>query len=173
MEPGGSFPCSQQLGAAPPLWRSDPVWTVIWSLFGFASVSQLHECVTKLVNYSAVGTATGCGLSCRGVGPRVPVVTETVYRPCRLVWLQDPTSPCRLGTRTLYRVLKRPRREAQHTPPTGAEVRKTWMSAATPRHAFMVQRLVKEDNWGSGGPAHEHSPRVVPSASWRQPHSTA
>jgi hypothetical protein len=34
--------------------------------------------------------------------------------------------------------IKRPRREADHSPPTSAEVKKTWVYTSTPPYAFMV-----------------------------------
>jgi hypothetical protein len=39
--------------------------------------------------------------------------------------------------------VKRPAREADHSPPTSAEVKKTWISISTPPYAFMAQCLIK------------------------------
>jgi hypothetical protein len=38
--------------------------------------------------------------------------------------------------------VKRQRREADHSPPTSAEVKKTWIFTSTPPYAFMAQCLI-------------------------------
>jgi hypothetical protein len=38
----------------------------------------------------------------------------------------------------LYSGVKRPGREADHSPPTSAEVKKTWVYTSTPSYAFMA-----------------------------------
>jgi hypothetical protein len=47
-----------------------------------------------------------------------------------------------LGLGALSPAVKRPGREADHSPPTGAEVRKTWIYTSTPTYTFMVQCLI-------------------------------
>jgi hypothetical protein len=72
----------------------------------------------------SVGIATGYGLDCRGVGVRVPVgsrIFSFPRRPDRL-W----GSPNLLSNG--YRGLKRPGREADHSHPASAEVKKMYIS---------------------------------------------
>jgi hypothetical protein len=38
----------------------------------------------------------------------------------------------------LYREVKRQGRETDHSPPTNAEVKKTWINTPTPPYVFMV-----------------------------------
>jgi hypothetical protein len=38
--------------------------------------------------------------------------------------------------------VKQPEREADHSPPTNAEVKKTWVCTSTPPYAFMAQCLI-------------------------------
>jgi hypothetical protein len=83
---------------------------------------------------SAVGIATGYGLDDRGVGVRVPVwsrIFSSPRRPDRLWGLPSLLS-------TGYREVKRPKREADHSPPTSAEVKKTWIYTSTPPYVFMA-----------------------------------
>jgi hypothetical protein len=90
---------------------------------------------------SVVGIATSYGQDDRGVGVRVPVGSRifcSPHRPDRL-W----TSPNFLfnGYRGLFRRgggVKRPGREADHSPPASAEVKKMWIYTSTPPYAFMV-----------------------------------
>jgi hypothetical protein len=44
--------------------------------------------------------------------------------------------------RALFPGVKRPRREADHSPPASAEVKKTWISTSTPPYAFMAWCLI-------------------------------
>jgi hypothetical protein len=46
--------------------------------------------------------------------------------------------PIQWVTGTLYPRVKRPRPEADHSPPTSVEVKKTWMYTPTPTYVFMV-----------------------------------
>jgi hypothetical protein len=83
----------------------------------------------------AVGIATGCGPDNRGIGARVPVgsrILSTSSRPAlgstqpSIQWEQMALPPG----------VKRPGREADHSPPARAEVRKTWIYTSTPPYAF-------------------------------------
>jgi hypothetical protein len=75
---------------------------------------------------SAVGIATGYGLDDQGVGVQVPVgarIFTSLYRPGRL-W--GPPNLLSYGYRGLLpRGVKRPGREADYSPPTSDEVKKT------------------------------------------------
>jgi hypothetical protein len=46
-----------------------------------------------------------------------------------------------MGTGGSFPGVKRPGREADHSPPTSAEVKKMWIYTPTPPYAFMVQYL--------------------------------
>jgi hypothetical protein len=88
---------------------------------------------------SVVGIATGDGLDDRGVGVRLPVgsrIFSSPLRPDRL-WGPHPAS-YPMGTGALSPELKRPGREADHSPPTSAEVKKMWIVTSTPPYAFMA-----------------------------------
>jgi hypothetical protein len=81
---------------------------------------------------SLVGIATDYGLGDRGVGIRVPVgsrIFSTSSRPA-----MRPTQP------PIQWVpgLKGPGHEADHSFPTIAEVKETWIYTTTPPYAFMA-----------------------------------
>jgi hypothetical protein len=90
---------------------------------------------------SAGGIATGYGLDDRGVGVRVPVglriFTHHVVQTGSGV---HPTS-YPMGTGDSFPGVKRPGREADHTP-TSAEVKKTWVYTSTPLYASMASCLI-------------------------------
>jgi hypothetical protein len=77
---------------------------------------------------SVVGIATGYGLDDRGVGVRVPVgsrIFTSLRLPDRL-W--GPPNLLSNGYRGFFSWgVKRPGREADHSPPTVAEVKKMWI----------------------------------------------
>jgi hypothetical protein len=84
--------------------------------------------------------ATGYGLSDRGVGVQVPLRSElssTSSRPALgptqflTEWVTLPLSPG----------IKRLGREADHVPPTSADVKKTWIYTSTPPYVFMTWYL--------------------------------
>jgi hypothetical protein len=70
-----------------------------------------------------VGIATGYGLDDQRVGVRVPVGARIFSSPCYSDRLWGPPSLLLNG----YRVVKRSKREAEHSPTTRAEVKKTWI----------------------------------------------
>jgi hypothetical protein len=77
---------------------------------------------------SAVGIATGYGLDDQGVEVRVPMGEEfSLLHVVQIVSEAHPTS-CPMGTGG----------EADHSPPTSAEVKKTWFYTSTPPYAFMT-----------------------------------
>jgi hypothetical protein len=86
---------------------------------------------------SVVGTATGYGLDDQVVGVRVPLgsrIFASAYRPDRL-W--GPPSLLSNGHReAIFPGVKRPESEADHSPPTSAKVKKTWMYASTPPYVL-------------------------------------
>jgi hypothetical protein len=86
-----------------------------------------------LIRGSAVGIATGYGLDDRGVGVRVPIgssIFTSPYRPGRNRSTQSHVQWVPGG-------VKRQGREADHLPPTSAEVKKTWIYTTSPPHPFM------------------------------------
>jgi hypothetical protein len=78
---------------------------------------------------SAVGIATGYGLDDWAVGVRVPVGSRIFTSPPNLLYN---------GYRGSFPEVKRPWREAEHSPPTSAEVKKMWIYTSTPPDAFMA-----------------------------------
>jgi hypothetical protein len=93
-------------------------------------VATLHNLSSR---DSAVAIATVYGLDDRGVGVRVPVGTRIFSSPRRPYWLRDP--PSLLSNRYLGlfpKWVKRLGREADHSPPASAEVKKMWTYTSTP-----------------------------------------
>jgi hypothetical protein len=81
---------------------------------------------------SAVGIATGYGLEDRGVGVRVPVGAKIFSFPCRPDRSWGPIHPrFRWEQGTLSSGVKRLGREADHSSPTSAGVKKTWFYTST------------------------------------------
>jgi hypothetical protein len=77
------------------------------------------------------GTATGYGLDDRRVGVQVPVGVRIFTSPRRPDWLCGPPN-------LLSNEYGGPVREADHSPPTSAEVKKMWIYIFTPPYAFMA-----------------------------------
>jgi hypothetical protein len=95
--------------------------------------------VATFVKYNSrhlLGIATGYGLDGRGVGVRVSVGTRIFTSPRRLDWLWG--SPTLLSNGGFSLGVKRPGREADRSPPTSAEVKKTWVHTSTPPYVFMA-----------------------------------
>jgi hypothetical protein len=86
---------------------------------------------------SAVGMETGYGLDDREVGIRIPVRSK-IFSSLRLpdrFWAHPTFYP--MGTDSFFPGVKRPRPEADHLPPSSAEVKKTWIYTSTPPYVFM------------------------------------
>jgi hypothetical protein len=82
---------------------------------------------------SAVGIATGYGLDGRRAGVRVLVGARIFTSPCRPDWRWGPPSLLSNGYQRFFpRRVKRPGREADHSPPTSAEVKKMCIYTSTP-----------------------------------------
>jgi hypothetical protein len=66
-----------------------------------------------------------------------------------LFFVLGPTpTPIEWSTRALYPGVKRPEREADHSPPTSAKFKNTSIYTSTPPYAFMAQCLIKHrDNF--------------------------
>jgi hypothetical protein len=86
---------------------------------------------------SAVGIVTDYWLDDRGVGVRVPVgsrIYSTSLRPA----LGSTQSPVKWVPGAHSPGVKRPMREADHSPPTNAEVKKMWIYTSSPPYTFMA-----------------------------------
>jgi hypothetical protein len=81
----------------------------------------------------SVGTVAGYGLNDRRAGVRVPVVPSP-RRPDRL-W--DPPYLISNGYQELFHLgVKRPGRDADHSPRTSAVIKKMWIYTSTPPYVF-------------------------------------
>jgi hypothetical protein len=88
---------------------------------------------------SIVGIATGYGLGDRRIGVRVPVWPRIFSSPRRRDRFWGPASLLGNGYRGLFLWgVKRPGREADHSPPANAEVKKMWIYTFTPQYVFMA-----------------------------------
>jgi hypothetical protein len=86
-----------------------------------------------------VGIATGYGLDDRRVGVRVPEGSRIFCSPRRPDGLWGPSNLLSDGYRGLSSPgVERPGREADHSPPASAEVKKMWIYTSTPPYAFMA-----------------------------------
>jgi hypothetical protein len=88
--------------------------------------------------HSSVGMARSYWLDGRGIGVWVPVGSGIVI--LHVVQTGSGVHPTSypMGTGGSFPEVKRPAREADHSPPTSAEVKKTWFYTSTPLYAFMA-----------------------------------
>jgi hypothetical protein len=82
--------------------------------------------------------ATGYGLDDRGVGVGVPVVARIFTSPCRPDQYLYPPNLLTNGCRGSFPGVKRQGREADHSPPASAAVKKMWIYITTRPYAFMM-----------------------------------
>jgi hypothetical protein len=87
---------------------------------------------------SSVGVATGYGLLDRGVGVRVPIGSKKILLHVVQTGSVAHPASCKIGKGALSQGVKRPGREADHSSPTSAEVKKMWIYTSTPPYAFMA-----------------------------------
>jgi hypothetical protein len=87
---------------------------------------------------SVVGIATGYGLDDRGVGIRVPGGSRIFTSPIVQTGSVVHATSYIIGTWGSFPGVKRPGREADHSPPTSAEVKKMWTYTSTPPYVFMA-----------------------------------
>jgi hypothetical protein len=80
---------------------------------------------------SSVGMATGYGLDDCGSRVRFPAVLGIFFITVSLPSLGPTQPPIQCITGALSPGVKRPEREADHSPPTGAEVKNTWSHTST------------------------------------------
>jgi hypothetical protein len=82
---------------------------------------------------SSVDTATDClRLDDQGVGVQVPLGSRIFTFPV----LESSRTPIQWVLVALAQVVKRQGREADHSPPTSADVKKTGMCTSTPPYAW-------------------------------------
>jgi hypothetical protein len=100
----------------------------------FKIIYDLTTLISQIIRSrsSAVPIATGYGLDDRGFGVRVPLGSRIFSSPCRLDRLWGPLSLLSNAYRGSFPGVKQQRREADHSPPTTAEVKKTWIYTPTP-----------------------------------------
>jgi hypothetical protein len=96
-----------------------------------ASVGILDE----LQRHSSVGIATGYGMHDRGGGVRVPVGSKNFSL---LHMVQTGSGVHRTSYKMGTGGSKRQGREADHSPPTSADVKNMWIYTSTPPYAFMA-----------------------------------
>jgi hypothetical protein len=91
---------------------------------------------------SLVGIATGYNLDDRGVGVWIPVRGNIFLFSTsrRVVQIGSPPPPASIQwvPGALPPGLKLPGHESDHSPPTSAEVKKTWIYTSTPLYAFVA-----------------------------------
>jgi hypothetical protein len=107
-----------------------------WLWFMFWRWQYFRLCKSR---DSAVCIATGYELDEQGVVVRVLVGARILTFPCHPDRLRGPPSLLSNGHRgTLSPGVKRPWRDADHSPPTSAKVKKTWVYTSTPPYVFMT-----------------------------------
>jgi hypothetical protein len=98
---------------------------------------------------SSVGIALGYGLDDRGSKVRFPAGAGnfSLHHHVQNGSGAHPDSYS-MGTRGFSLGVKRPGREADHSPPSSAEVKYAWSYTSTPQYVFMAWCLVKQrDNF--------------------------
>jgi hypothetical protein len=91
------------------------------------------------VHVSLGDIATGYGLDDRGVGvPSPGRVKNILFSTSSIPALGSTQPPIQRVPVALFLGVKRPEREADHSPPISAEVNKMWMYTSTPPHALMA-----------------------------------
>jgi hypothetical protein len=104
-----------------------------------ASSADFIRTTTGIDRDSAVGIATGYQLNDRGVRVRFPVGSRIFSSPSRPDLFWGPSNLLSNGYWGLFtRGLKRPECEADHSPPSRAEVKRMWIYTSTPPYAFMA-----------------------------------
>jgi hypothetical protein len=88
---------------------------------------------------NVVGIATGYWLDDLEVGVRVPEGSRIFSPPCHSdSALVSTQPPIQWVPEALSPGVKRPGREADHSPPASAEFKKMWIYTYTPPYAFMA-----------------------------------
>jgi hypothetical protein len=87
---------------------------------------------------SVVGIAIGYELDDRGVGVRVPVGSRMFSSPRRPDHFGSTQPPIQWVPGAFSPGVKRPGREADHSPPANAELKNIWIYTSTHPYAFVV-----------------------------------
>jgi hypothetical protein len=128
---------------APLLWCLVPFLSVFYSLIPMKIntymapiVNSVILCLTRTkVPYSAVGITTGYGLDGWEVIVWVPVGARSFSSPGHPDRLWGP--PFQWGLGDLSPGVKRPGNEADHSPPSSAEVKNAWIYTSNAPYVFM------------------------------------
>jgi hypothetical protein len=107
-------------------------------LMFYHTLFSLEYCIYKSHD-SVVGTAIGYGLDDQGVGVRVPGGGKNFHFSISSRPALGSTQPSiQWVPGALSSGIKRQGREADHSTPTSAEVKKMWIYTSTPPYAFMM-----------------------------------
>jgi hypothetical protein len=87
---------------------------------------------------SSVGIATGYRLENGRVGVRVAVGQELSLLHVVQIGFGFTQPPIQWVPGALSSAVKRPGREADHSPPTSVEIKKIWIYTSNPPYAFMA-----------------------------------
>jgi hypothetical protein len=87
---------------------------------------------------SVVSIVTGYGLDDRGVGVLVTVEVKILFSMSSRPILGPTQPPIQWVWGALSPGIKWQRREADHSPPASAEVKKVWIYISSPPYAFMA-----------------------------------
>jgi hypothetical protein len=88
------------------------------------SVLFLHPMMAEVLFFY---TSYHYGLDSRGIGVGVPIRARFSFSPLHPDWIRGPPSLLFNGCQRLSLGIKRPEREADHSPPAFAEVKNTWI----------------------------------------------
>jgi hypothetical protein len=91
---------------------------------------------------SAVCIVTCYGLHGLGAGVRVPVVKNFQFSTWSRPALGPTQPPIQCVPEAFFPWVKRQGREADHSPLTSVDIKKTWICTSTPPYVFMAQCLV-------------------------------
>jgi hypothetical protein len=119
------------------MWR---LWWTKWYCGAFFSSTSVCPASSHFINCcifinqvidarsrdGVVGIATGYQLDDRGVGVGVPIGSSSSRA------LEPTQPPIQWVLGILSPAVRRPGRDAHHSPPTSAEVKKTWSYTSTP-----------------------------------------
>jgi hypothetical protein len=118
-------------------------WKYAWTRNYYAGNGRgTYKCVglLRIAHCRDSVDATGCGLDDQGVGVWVPIGSRIFSSPRRPGRLWGPLNLLSngYGGGVSFLEVKRPGREADHSPPTSAEVKKMWSYTSTPPYTFIV-----------------------------------
>jgi hypothetical protein len=119
----------------PNIYRGIKLWSILLYKFLYFTVNSPGN------RHSSVCIATGYGLDDRGVGVRVPVESRIFSPQSSLDRLWGPPNLLSNGYRRLFPSVNHPGREADHSPPASAEVKKIWIYTPIPPYVFILTFL--------------------------------